>query len=277
MVAVRSLFSAPAASALAALSGLSAAGPSVEPAMPVHAGVSDVILVLMVITAVGAAGAVAYRAWTEGTRRDDAGDGDLPPLVFHSSAQNTRRPVQRFNADRRAPEGARRPAPETDGGAGATRLPAATAERPVPLASAARAHRPASTEREPGGVAGVLAPVDLLAADVTLQILPGRLEVLSGDAGMQEIRFVRPPGGEPVVTLGRSSGDPPGHVQLRSPAVSRLHARMRFEDGRWVVSNLSRTNPAVVNGAALATDAEERVLRDGDQLELGDVVLRFRS
>jgi hypothetical protein len=280
MVAVRSLFPAPAAFALSALPSMFAASPAAEPATMAHAGVADVVLLLMVVMAVGAAGLVAYRAWTDGTRGADAGDDDLPPLVFHSSAKNTQVPAQRFNAVRRPSDYTGRSASESDGGDGVARLAAATADRGMTAAGTLRTYRspvPVPREGGPGGVARVLTPADPLTADATLQILPGRLEVVSGDAGMREIRFVRPPGGDAVVTLGRTSGDPPGHVQLRSPAVSRLHARMRFDDGQWLVSNLSGTNPAIVNGAALGMDGTERMLRDGDQLELGDVVLRFRS
>jgi hypothetical protein len=113
-------------------------------------------------------------------------------------------------------------------------------------------------------------------ADVTLQLLPGRLEVLDGEAGAQEIRFVRPAVGDPVVTLGRAPGDGPAHVRLQNPTVSRAHARLRFDDGEWSIVNLSSTNPALLNGEALPVDDGERTLRDGDRLELGQVVLRYR-
>jgi hypothetical protein len=111
-------------------------------------------------------------------------------------------------------------------------------------------------------------------ADETVQLLPGRLEPVSGAAG-QEIRFVRKPGVSRF-TLGRSRGAAFEHVQLRAPSVSRMHAFMEFEDGRWSVGSLSQTNAVVVNGAALAPDAVHR-LADGDRLELGEAAFIFHQ
>ena len=67
------------------------------------------------------------------------------------------------------------------------------------------------------------------------------------------------------------------HVQLPAQTVSRMHARMRFENGRWHIANLSPTNPLVVNGEPLDADGASRVLVEGDRVELGEVVLRFRE
>jgi pSer/pThr/pTyr-binding forkhead associated (FHA) protein len=109
----------------------------------------------------------------------------------------------------------------------------------------------------------------------TLQLLPGRLEILTGNDRMKEVRFVRVPG--PVlVTFGRYPGDKFTHVQVDSPTVSRMHASMRFAGGNWHIKNLSDTNPVIVNGQPLPTVGGERVLSDGDQVEMGEVIFRFR-
>jgi predicted component of type VI protein secretion system len=115
------------------------------------------------------------------------------------------------------------------------------------------------------------------ASEGTLQLLPGRFEVVAGMDGGRDIRFVRGPGGTPEVTLGRMDGPTYRHVQLPAQTVSRMHARMRFEGGRWQISNLSPTNPVVVNGEPLDADGESRLLAEGDRVELGEVVLRFRE
>jgi predicted component of type VI protein secretion system len=75
--------------------------------------------------------------------------------------------------------------------------------------------------------------------------------------------------------LGREPGGSPQHVALPSSTVSRRHARLDFTDGHWELTNLSRTNPVVVNDESLSSTHGERVLMDGDRIELGDVVLRF--
>ena len=110
-----------------------------------------------------------------------------------------------------------------------------------------------------------------------IQILPGRLEVLSGEPKHREIRFVRSPGEPAELILGREPGRSPQSVALHSDTVSRRHAKFAYSNGRWAVTNLSRTNPVVVNDERLPDNSIERPLADGDRVELGEVVLRFRS
>ena len=95
----------------------------------------------------------------------------------------------------------------------------------------------------------------------TLQFLPGRLEVMEGDVPGRDIRFVRTWGEIPEVTFGRVAGPPYRHVQLRSQTISRQHARMQYVEGRWKITNLSQTNPVVINGQPLDTAHGQHVLR----------------
>jgi pSer/pThr/pTyr-binding forkhead associated (FHA) protein len=113
--------------------------------------------------------------------------------------------------------------------------------------------------------------------DEVVQLLPGHLEVLSGDSRHQEIRFVRVQGQQPQLILGRNPGRSPQHVALNSSTVSRQHARLAFSGGKWAVANLSKTNPVVVNDQELTNHDGERQLSDGDRIELGEVVLRFHA
>jgi pSer/pThr/pTyr-binding forkhead associated (FHA) protein len=114
-------------------------------------------------------------------------------------------------------------------------------------------------------------------ADEVVQLLPGHLEVLSGDSRQQEIRFVRVAGQQPHLILGRNPGRSPQHVALNSSTVSREHARLAYSGGKWMVANLSKTNPVVVNDQELTNLDGERQLADGDRIELGEVVLRFHA
>lgn len=114
-------------------------------------------------------------------------------------------------------------------------------------------------------------------AEGTLQFLPGRLEVVSGADSGREIRFVRIPGPEGyVVTFGRADGPVYRHVQLREQTVSRAHARMKYVNGDWQLTNQSQTNPTLLNGAPLAP-GESRYLQDGDRVEMGEVAFSFRG
>jgi hypothetical protein len=113
--------------------------------------------------------------------------------------------------------------------------------------------------------------------DTAMQLLPGRLEVLEGSTPHREIRFVRVPGEAAHVVLGREIRLSPHYIGLGSPTVSRRHARFDFTNNQWVVRNLSRTNPLIVNDDELIDPDVARPLADGDRLELGDVVLRFHA
>lgn len=115
-------------------------------------------------------------------------------------------------------------------------------------------------------------------SDEPVQILPGRLEIVAGEPARDDIRFFGRLG-EPVrITLGREAGSPQRTITLRSPTVSRRHARLEFVDGRWQITNLSRTNPVLVNERMVAADGSVAcVLAEGDRIELGEVVLRFHE
>jgi len=111
--------------------------------------------------------------------------------------------------------------------------------------------------------------------DPTLQLLPGRLEVISGMPG-DSIRFIKQPGVTQAVTLGRTRGEPGSHVQIPSPTVSRMHVRMSFEGGSWTLENLSETNPVAINGRPATGRGARCVLSEGDRIEMGDVAFYFR-
>lgn len=115
----------------------------------------------------------------------------------------------------------------------------------------------------------------------TLQILPGRLEITGGgDQGrVSDIRFVRDPlaQGDPEMTFGRTGSVSPTHIILKSQTVSRLHAKMRFSGGRWVIQNFSETNPLLLNGQPLRVEAPPAPLSSGDSIEMGEVSFRFHD
>ena len=113
--------------------------------------------------------------------------------------------------------------------------------------------------------------------DGTLQFLPGRLQILDGQDAGREVRFVRVPGPDgTTVTFGRSEGPAYRHIQLREATVSRAHARMRLDGATWHLTNLSETNPVVLNARTMAA-GEETPVADGDRIEMGEVVFGFRS
>lgn len=113
--------------------------------------------------------------------------------------------------------------------------------------------------------------------DEPVQILPGRLHVLSGDTAGEDFRLFSRLGEAPQIVVGRETGPPHRHITLRSPTVSRRHARMDFNNGHWTITNLSATNPVLVNDHVLNNGGSARKLSDGDRIELGEVALRFQA
>lgn len=114
--------------------------------------------------------------------------------------------------------------------------------------------------------------------DGTLQFLPGRLEIIEGRDVGQEVKFVRTAGPDgTTITFGRAEGAQYRHVQLHEPTVSRMHAKLALDGKSWSLINLSATNPVIVNGMPLAGEGSTVVLREGDRIEMGEVVFRFRA
>ena len=74
---------------------------------------------------------------------------------------------------------------------------------------------------------------------------------------------------EPVVIGRLSTSD----VVLSDPNVSRRHAELRRDGGRWVLVDLGSTNGTVVNGKL----AREHPLKDGDKMTFGKSELQFRQ
>jgi pSer/pThr/pTyr-binding forkhead associated (FHA) protein len=68
--------------------------------------------------------------------------------------------------------------------------------------------------------------------------------------------------------IGRSSAC---EIVLGDDTVSRRHAELRYEDGRWLLRDLGSSNGTYVNGR-LVTEAE---VRRGDVVHLGGCRLRL--
>jgi predicted component of type VI protein secretion system len=56
-----------------------------------------------------------------------------------------------------------------------------------------------------------------------------------------------------------------------------MHAKLFLDGKSWSLINLSATNPVVVNGLALAGEGSSVILREGDRIEMGEIVFRFRA
>ena len=250
---------------------------STERASRVFTGVMTLVVVAVLIVAVAAGAAVPLAVWwTEGRRGPRR---PVPPLIYPL--------VPPGHRDLEITPMLREPRPSTNGREKTMRTlvpatpPAAVAARGVDREIDPVIHVEQSAFDHPNGGNGEVVGSETIRfrrpSDEPVQILPGRLEVVSGEPRHREIRFVRVPGEPAQLIVGREPGRSPQHVTLQSSTVSRRHARFAFNNGRWAIANLSQTNPVVVNDEDLPDSAGERPLADGDKIELGEVVLRYRS
>jgi serine phosphatase RsbU (regulator of sigma subunit) len=93
-----------------------------------------------------------------------------------------------------------------------------------------------------------------------------KLQVLAGDDPVREFNLA----GDQLL-LGR---DHHCEIAVVGQRVSRRHARLVVEGDGYTIEDLGSRNHTYVNGEAI----DGRVLlRDGDQIKVGDVVLAFRS
>jgi pSer/pThr/pTyr-binding forkhead associated (FHA) protein len=75
----------------------------------------------------------------------------------------------------------------------------------------------------------------------------------------------------PVLTVGRLSGN---DVQIPNQKVSRLHAKIRSEDGSWVIEDAESVNGIFYHGKRV----EKLVLTSGDSVAIAPgVVLRYEE
>jgi predicted component of type VI protein secretion system len=74
------------------------------------------------------------------------------------------------------------------------------------------------------------------------------------------------------LTLGREASN---HIQINDAEISRRHARLQFQGGKYVIEDLGSTNGTYVNGQRLAAPY---VLKPGDLISFGEqIVLAFES
>ncbi len=73
------------------------------------------------------------------------------------------------------------------------------------------------------------------------------------------------------VIIGRVAGN---DVVINDPQVSRRHASISWDGSRWIIKDLGSTNGTFVNGVRVTGT---QVLREGDVVGLGDVLLTFQS
>ena len=73
-------------------------------------------------------------------------------------------------------------------------------------------------------------------------------------------------------------GAPYAHVQLKPMTVSARQAKLTLDQRGWTLTNFApaTSNPTRLNGAEMSVD-EQRALRPGDRIEMGEVAFVFHE
>ena len=132
--------------------------------------------------------------------------------------------------------------------------PAAVAQQNIPVAAAAQ-NVPVATARAgyPGGNGD--------GARQAPQHARVRIEVDGQVIGVRPLD-------KPIMTIGRLSGN---DVPVPSQRVSRLHARVRWENGAWLIEDADSLNGIVYQGKRV----DRHVLVNGDQIILAPKAILY--
>ena len=76
---------------------------------------------------------------------------------------------------------------------------------------------------------------------------------------------------KPNMTVGRLSGN---DIQVPSQRVSRMHARIRWENGAWLIEDAESLNGLLYQGQRV----EKHTLSNGDRIQVAPaVILHYES
>lgn len=96
--------------------------------------------------------------------------------------------------------------------------------------------------------------------------LLARLTMQNGAMGGRSYRFH-----QIVTTIGRTNGN---DLIISGRTVSRRHARLWFDNGRWYLEDLQSANGTLINGVRIS---QPQALNDGDVINFGDEIVVFNT
>lgn len=76
------------------------------------------------------------------------------------------------------------------------------------------------------------------------------------------------------LVIGRATAKADWDIALQDRAISRPHAEIKFEDGKYILTDLDTPNGTLVNGDLIV---ESVALLDGDVILLGETTLLYRA
>ena len=155
---------------------------------------------------------------------------------------------------------------------GSARLPSGSGKVASSGAGKTSAKLPsAAPARKPGGDTQVFEAIDLTQEkkkyerkrDEDIAKATAKLTYFENGKATKSFRLDKDP-----KTLGRSSSS---DIKLESKSVSKSHVRFEYMMGMFIATDTQSTNGVVVNGKKVRRAS----LKDGDVLQLGEVVLRI--
>jgi pSer/pThr/pTyr-binding forkhead associated (FHA) protein len=114
----------------------------------------------------------------------------------------------------------------------------------------------------------------------TMKLIPGGLEVITGDDKGRTIRISGYPTEDgSTVTIGREPVSGPrdyAHIQLKERTISRKQAEIIYKDGKLFIKNLSQTNYTSLNGKDIPVDTELE-LKSGSIITFGEIEMKYNN
>jgi pSer/pThr/pTyr-binding forkhead associated (FHA) protein len=120
---------------------------------------------------------------------------------------------------------------------------------------------------EPEGQNGSHSPADVPQPEIVGRKSGPALNV-SSSAGSTEQAHAKL-----VIVRGKSVGK---QFLLNSAEVSRRHARITFNDGKYLLEDLGSTNGTFINRGKRLSPGTRQPLNDGDEIIVGKTFLRFQ-
>jgi hypothetical protein len=112
----------------------------------------------------------------------------------------------------------------------------------------------------------------------TLKLIPGKLEIVSGEDIGKSFKIAGHPTSDgSVVTIGREEVNGElaySHIQLKQKTISRKQAELIYKDSKLFVKNLSETNYTMLDGIELKS-GQLMELKPGSKIKTGEVEFSY--
>ena len=114
-----------------------------------------------------------------------------------------------------------------------------------------------------------------IVPDTTYKSLPGKL-VLQKNKKILQIIDLYQTTAQACFTIGRSMGPLTQHITIDDETVSMQQAKIEYINNKFIFTNLSRTNPSIVDGVQLAKNQTVELAHDST-IVMGEIVAKFEK